>query len=274
MTSTFADEDFDSDGYYKPRKPEPLTNPVTPKLLTTDQLDGIPEPTWIIDNVLASGSMTWIAGAPGAYKSFLAIDWACAVSLGVNTCGGNSTKTTPVIYMAGEGVGGLRARVQAWHKATGLKPAVMWLPEAIQIGKTDWMWLRETTKELAAGLVVIDTYARSTIGLKEIDGAEQGIIGAHMDAFRAATGSALLGVHHHSAAGKTLRGHTSLEGSADKIVTLTKDDNGIATMCHYKQKDTEPYPDEYYRASPNGKSITLTATEQPETVTESKRKRT
>lgn len=268
---------FDENGYYIPqqRAAETPVNPIPAKLLTTDQLASIPEPEWLIREVLAAGSMSWIAGAPGAYKSFLAIDWACAVSLGVNTSGGRRTKQTGVIYIAGEGVGGLRKRVEAWEKATGLKPLVAWLPEAVQIGQTDWEWLAETTQETQTGLVVIDTYARSTIGLEEISGADQGRVQAAMDSFRVRTGAALLGVHHHSASGKTLRGHTSLEGAADKIVTLTKDDNGIATMCHHKQKDTEQFEDEYYRASPTARSIVLTSCEKPlgtgETVTQRKR---
>jgi hypothetical protein len=263
---------FDKDGFYIPNppklyvappEPEPAVNPIPGKLLTSDQLSSIPAPTWIIRGLIATGSMAWIAGAPGAYKSFMAIDWACATSLGVNTVGGRSTKRTKVIYMAGEGVGGLKPRVEAWWKSTGMKPDVMWLPEAVQVGQRDWQWLEETTQETGAGLLVIDTYARSTIGLEEISGAAQGIMQGHMDAYRKTTGAAILAVHHHSAAGKTLRGHTSLEGAADKIVTLTKDDNGVATMCHYKQKETDKDPDEYYRASPSGESITLTSCEQP-----------
>lgn len=242
---------------------ELLTNPIPGKLLTAAGLASLPEPSWIIRDLLATGSMAWLAGAPGAYKSFMAIDWACAVSLGVNTCGGRRTQQTNVLYMCCEGTGGLKRRVDAWSKATGLTPNVAWLPESIQIGGVDWSWLRDHCADTNVGLLVIDTYSRVTLGLDEIDGAKQGVILEHMKAFRKETDASMLNVHHKSAAGKTLRGHTSLEGDADTIVTLEKDDNGVVTMCVAKQKDTELPPDEYYRASPMANSITLTPCEKP-----------
>lgn len=251
-----------------------LPNPIFSKILTTNALATLPEPSWIIRDVISTGSMAWLAGAPGAYKSFMAIDWACSVSLGVNTVGGRRTQATNVMYMACEGTGGLPKRVEAWEKATGLKPPVAWLPEAVQIGSVDWAWLRDACVDMNIGLLVIDTYSRVTVGMDEINVIDQGRMISRLDTFRQQTGAAILAVHHKSAGGKALRGHTSLEGAADTVITMDKADNGVVTMHCAKQKETEQWEDEYYRASPTARSMVLVQTEKPaETVTQSKPRR-
>lgn len=237
-------------------------NPIPGLIRTSADLAVIPEPAWLIRDLLAEGSMAWLAGAPGAYKSFMAIDWACALSLGVNTCGGRRTQPTNVLYMACEGAAGLWRRVEAWQRSTGLTANVAWLPAAVQIGSVEWAWLTETCLDRNIGLLVIDTYSRATLGLDEIDGREQGRMVKHLDTFREVTGAAVLGVHHHSAAGKTLRGHTSLEGAADTVITLTKD-NDVVTMACAKQKDAEQFAPEYYRASLTARSLVLVPCEEP-----------
>lgn len=263
------------EGAYVPQEPAPLINPIKGLILTTPELSTIPEPTWLIRDVLQTGSLAWLAGAPRAYKSFMAIDWACALSLGVHTVGGRATKPTTVLYMACEGSTGLRKRTEAWAKATGLEPRVLWLPEAVQIGSRNWQWLTESCLDARVGLLVVDTYSRATLGLEEINGSEQGPVMAHLHAFRKATGAAILAVHHPSASGKPLRGHTILEGEADTIITMVRDDNGVVTMRCAKQKDAEEFEDEYYRASPTARSMVLVQTEKPlETTTQSKSRRT
>lgn len=244
----------------------PLVNPMFARILTTEGLASIPEPDWIIQDVLQSGLLAWLSGAPRSYKSFMAIDWACAISLGVHTCGGRRTQQANVLYMACEGSSGLRRRTEAWERATGLKPQVAWLPDSVQVGSVDWAWLRDACVDLNIGLLVMDTYSRATLGLEEINGAEQGPVMAHMHRFREHTGAAILALHHPSAAGKPLRGHTILEGEADTIITMTRDDNNVVTVHCAKQKDSEEFADEYYRASPMARSIVLTATEKPTDV--------
>jgi len=277
MTARWEDpNNYGPDGVYIPGEPHlslvPEENPILAKFMTTDQLASIPEPRWLINGVIQTGSLTWLSGAPRAYKSFMAIDWACALSLGLHTCGGRRTSGGNVVYMACEGSSGLRKRTEAWEKATGMHPRVTWLPEAVQIGQRNWQWLTEACVQEKTDLLVIDTYSRATLGLEEINGAEQGPIMAHLHEFRKQTGAAVLAIHHPSASGKPLRGHTILEGEADAIITMVRDDNGVVTMHCNKQKDADEFEDEYYRASLTARSLVLVQTEKPaETTTKSKR---
>jgi hypothetical protein len=64
--------------------------------------------------LLYSDSLAWLTGKRGHGKSFAALDMAGHVSLGQNWHG-HATKRGPVLYIAAEGVAGLRQRVRAWE---------------------------------------------------------------------------------------------------------------------------------------------------------------
>lgn len=250
----------------EPNYGEQQYNELVSRLLTGDGLATLPEPVPMVHGMFNRGSGAWLAGNPGAYKSFFAIDIACAVSLGIRTNGGRNSEQTRVLYMACEGVGGLRKRVAAWEESTGLKSDVIWLPMAVQIGSPQWELLSRLIIEYGIGLLVVDTQARATVGLDESSPIDMGRMVQTLDRLRAETGVTTLLAHHSSAAGKTLRGSTVVDGAADTVVTLTKDPStGIVTMSNPKQKDIEQFQDEYYRALPTGRSITLIQTEQPKT---------
>lgn len=81
----------------------------------SELITSIPEPEWIIDNVMEKDSVMEIYGAPKSGKSFIAIDMALCASLGIDWHGHKTVKT-PTVYLAGEGQRGIARRVKAWEQ--------------------------------------------------------------------------------------------------------------------------------------------------------------
>jgi hypothetical protein len=101
--------------------------------LTLAQVMKMPPKEWLIDQVMGSGDLLMIFGAPGSSKTFIAIDMAFAAALGLSWPGrfeldqppideGNPppwagryevARPLTVAYAAGEGVSGLAQRFQA-----------------------------------------------------------------------------------------------------------------------------------------------------------------
>ena len=46
------------------------------KFLTVAEIKKLPNPRWLIKNILVEGGMFNLFGAPGVGKTFLALDWA------------------------------------------------------------------------------------------------------------------------------------------------------------------------------------------------------
>ena len=80
------------------------------------QLTGL----WLIKNLLPALGIAVIYGHPGSGKSFLALDWALHIALGWDWQG-RKVKQGLVIYVAAEGITGLRNRVEAFRRHHDVK---------------------------------------------------------------------------------------------------------------------------------------------------------
>lgn len=70
-------------------------------------------PTWLIKGVLPQADLVVLYGASGSGKSFVALDMAAALARGV-PWRGRKVRQTNVVYVAAEGAGGFRKRMQAY----------------------------------------------------------------------------------------------------------------------------------------------------------------
>ncbi len=70
----------------------------------------LPDPEWLIENLLVKGSFAVLFGAPGVGKSFLALSWALSLAAGKPWLD-RAVIGGPVVYIAAEGFGGLKLRV-------------------------------------------------------------------------------------------------------------------------------------------------------------------
>lgn len=235
-----------------------MTNPLREELLTYTQLGDLPKPKPLIRGKLNLNSSAWIAGPPGSYKTFLALDYGLNVSTGQAAGGGY------VLYVAGEGVSGLWQRVDAWSHANNKVPIdyMRFLPRAIPVTHSDWYHLCDLAHDMKATMVILDTQARMAGGLDENSVPDMGRYITGVDALKEATGACVLSIHHSSKGGSALRGSSAVQGAADTIISIEARD-GVVGVHNLKQKDMEPFPDQWFRPVEQRQSCTLVECEKP-----------
>lgn len=226
------------------------------ELFSLADLESLPPPAWLIHETISEDGLTIMYGDPGAGKSFVALDMALRVSLGLSWHG-VKTKRVGVLYIAGEGVRGLGKRVAGWRLKHGLDMAdaqFALLPTAVQfLDDADRAKLVRTIDEVKrrlgwdVGLMVIDTVSRAIAGCDENGQETMSAFVKACDDVRSHTGGAVIGIHH---SGKDkergMRGSTVLLGACDASIRLTKDDETV-TLSVEKQKDAEEAKPVYMR---------------------------
>ena len=211
---------------------------------------------WLIDGVLPRRSFAALFGAPGSYKSFVALDIAEAVATGRDWMSRsvNNANDSAVLYIAGEGHGGIGARIKACKKHNNTRDGAQIYVIRSQINMrssvSDLEALIGSVDELVAEhgikleLIIVDTLARSMGGnANENSSEDMGAIINNLGAVQARYDSSLLVVHHSGKdAAKGMRGHSSLLGAVDTELEITKilgKDQRQGTILIRKQKDGE-----------------------------------
>jgi hypothetical protein len=206
---------------------------------------------WLVEGVIPEKSFVALYGPPASFKSFIAMDIAECIASGREWLGNRINGAGPVLYIAGEGHGGIGARIAAikLHHNTPDDAQVYVVRSQINLRSSvdDFLALVVAIDELVQQLgvdlrmIVIDTLARSFGGGNENSSDDMG-------AFIQATGKiqnryrcSLMLLHH---AGKDttkgLRGHSSLLGAVDtqmEIMRFPETSKGVIFMS--KQKDGE-----------------------------------
>lgn len=229
-----------------------MPNPLMPELLDRAALARIPKPQPLIAGTFNLNSLAWVAGAPGSYKTFVALDYALRVS-----------REHPVLFVAGEGLSGLHDRVEAWEHAEGETVENFHVfPRAIPVTSAQWLMLCDVARTIGAKLVVLDTQARMAGGLDENSVPDMGRYIDGIDTLREFTGACVLSIHHSAKNGSHLRGSSAVQGAADTIITVEVRD-GVIGVHNLKQKDMKQFPDRWYRPTEVAGSCVLTEQERP-----------
>jgi hypothetical protein len=208
------------------------------ELLDTKGLDTITEPQPLIEGLLYMNSLIWLQGKPGAAKSFLVLDWAGCVGTG-QRWQGYAAHHGVVLYLIAEGVTGIKQRVRAWEASAGhAMDDVYFLPVAVQAGDEQrWAALCDLAAELRPALIVLDTQARITVGMEENSSQDMGVFVDRIEQLRQAGGGpAIVVVHHQGRDGEHLRGSSALDGAAETVVRVRKEDERVTVEC-VKQKN-------------------------------------
>jgi hypothetical protein len=199
------------------------------ELLTDEDLQTRPNPTWLIDHHIPQDGVGILYGEPGAGKSFIALDMALTLAAQAKSWHGEEVKGADkgaVLYIAGEGAGDFKTRVAAWKKQNFMPDT--YIPNDRFRAILDPLDFRseEDVKALIEAIreanlpklcfVVIDTVARATPGADENSSMDMGLFIRACDAVRVLTGAFVLAVHHPNKNGG-LRGSTALLGAADVV---------------------------------------------------------
>ena len=86
-------------------------------LVSADDFCSQPAPIkWLVKGWLQQEALIMIHGPSGSGKTFLVLDMAARVAAGIEEWNGHKVKAGNVVYLAGEGHHGLRARLAGWKQ--------------------------------------------------------------------------------------------------------------------------------------------------------------
>ena len=231
--------------------------PAVFEVMRLNDLMSMPPIKWLTNSLLTRHGFSVMYGPPGCGKTFVALDIALSVAAG-RDFHDMATDQGAVLYIAGEGVGGLGKRVKAWINNRGAgcvehELPFYILPTAVNFaGSGDVEKLLATIDELESqsgqfSLVVIDTVARALLGADENSATDMGKFVKACDTIKEHTKAAVLGIHHSGKdGGKGMRGSSALLGAVDTSIAVKKSVD-VITLSTEKQKDAEPADDMLFK---------------------------
>ncbi|MCD9027729.1 AAA family ATPase [Luteimonas sp. BDR2-5] len=208
--------------------------------------------SWMVAGWIPSASLSAIIGASGAGKSFCALAVACSVATG-SAFFDCAVEAGAVFYLAGEGLAGLKRRIDAWslENAVDLSDAPLFLadrlPALTEPGSAAAIVAAIRSMIATSGtprLIVVDTLHRAFGGEDENSAAAMAKFIRACDEMKGELAGATVVVIHHSGHGTNrARGSSAFYAALDAEITITKDDNGRIGFNSTKQKDAEaPIP--------------------------------
>jgi len=197
-----------------------------------------------VQGLLTKGGMSVIYGESNCGKTFFMTDLAFHIVNG-KMWNGKRVEQGKVVYVALEGLHGLKGRIEAYkrHTCESLKNLQV-MPCAIDFLNPD-----EDIKHFLAllaqhddiKLIVIDTLARAIGGGDENSGQDMGLLVKHADLIRNETDAHISFVHHSGKdRAKGARGHSSLRAAVDTEIEVSREtDADYSNVKTVKQRDME-----------------------------------
>lgn len=228
------------------------------RIRTTATIDDVPLPHYIVTDWLFADEIAQIIGASGSMKSFVAIDLAASIATG-REWHGHAVERHNVMFVAAEGGSGIRKRLRAWEKQhEGPAENLFILDEPVQIASRiggqlqasfEWQALAELVHATGTRVLFVDTQARSTVGVKENDNSEMGVVFDAIEKLRRAVRNQPGGhavtvvlVHHTGKAGTDGRGASAMYAAVNSELKVTKSKLGAGNVVkveNSKNKDDE-----------------------------------
>jgi hypothetical protein len=214
---------------------------------------------WLIDSIIPKRSFVALYAPPASYKSFISLDLAEAIATGRDWMGYRIPKKGAVLYICGEGHGGMGARVKAC-KIQNKSPdgANLYIIRAqlnLRSSPEDFAELVNAINALIAEIdepleiIILDTLMRmSGGGFNENSSEDMGAFITQAGKLQELYECALMVIHHSGKdVTKGLRGHSSLLGAVDTELEIQRQDSvinssdasviGNAILTVSKQKD-------------------------------------
>lgn len=238
-------KEFAPDPPKQAEKPKPLK---TIKIESWDTIQDEPV-EWLIEGVLPALSFAALYGPPGSFKSFHALHIAYCVATGHSWMGKPVKKSGAVLYLCGEGFGGIGARIKACkihHQIEDGAPIYVVRHQLnLRSSQEDFNALMLAIVQLVEEtgiefcLAIVDTLARAFGGGNENSSEDMMGFVVSMGKVQEFLNCALMVLHHCGKdAAKGLRGHSSLLGAVDTELELLRFEDqmkGVLTIS--KQKD-------------------------------------
>lgn len=185
-----------------------------------------PAAGWWVKRVLPDASLVVVFGESGSGKSFAVLDIVLSIARGAPWAG-RKTRKGNILYVAAEGGGGFRSRLEAYEKAHGVDLGDLPIHIVIEppnfLGDADVEHIVDRAISKNADVVVVDTLAQVTPGGNENGSEDMGRALSRCRAIHERTGATLILVHH---AGKDrtkgARGWSGLRAAADAEIEVSR----------------------------------------------------
>ena len=207
-----------------------------------------PQPIrWLIKNWVQEDALMMAFGAPGAGKTFVVLDMALSIACPqIKDWHGFKVKHGPVVYLAGEGYVGLKARIAGWMAHKDVGDANMYVSdESVDLNTPEGV--RRTVEEVrsykvAPKLIVVDTLNRFMVGDENKAQDAKTMLDACAALEREFQCTVIL-VHHtgvaENAQGRA-RGSSAWRGAMDiELAVIKESDEPMVILRQTKNKDAE-----------------------------------
>ena len=199
--------------------------------LSHDDVMGFPPLRWIVTDILPELAIIAVYGPPKTYKSVFAM-WLAV----------QASQHGSIVYVYGEGRGGLRSRVAVLQKYKGHDPdRIRWVTQPVNLLSEDEVGeFIAAIAHLQPKVVVIDTLARGLLGGDENSAQDMGRAINSLDRIRDELGCSLVVVHHTGKdRSRNERGSSALRGALDAMLAASAED-GKLTIAVDAARDFEP----------------------------------
>ena len=205
----------------------------------------VDEPNWLIDDVIEQESLVSVFGAPKSGKSFVAIAMAASIASGNEFFGHGVKKKSSVLYVAGEGLRGIRSRCSILDDRESLADAPFYISNrTVRINDdADFTALIAEIEMIVAShgelnLLVLDTFQRVFSGNENSSEDVGGFI-SKLDKLIADYKCCVLMVHHtgHGNADRA-RGSSVIPASLDNEFKVVRDKDSPDDEMHLTFEQT------------------------------------
>jgi hypothetical protein len=206
----------------------------------------------IVAGVIPKGAFVLVVGQPKGGKTFFALDLCLHIATG-KLWRGRNVKKGRVLYLALEGTSGIQNRVRAWLLRHGITEAEVeeveffLVPAPINLlDPADFEAVLRTARDVAEmsdepqlDMIVVDTISRA-LGGNDENGDGMVRLVAAIDRLRAATGAAVLAIHHPRKDGSGgPRGNHQLRAAIDCLIEVVRDERGRSTARIVEARELE-----------------------------------
>lgn len=211
----------------------------------------LPPVRWLVPGWLPADSVAMLYGQPGSGKSFVATSLALEFARG-GFWAGSRLEPLSVLYVLGERTSDVRDRVEGWcvhHETTVPGGLYLWPPSHVpQLTSVhDVTDLTQLIEMLGVRLVIIDTFARLTLGAEENSSKDLGPVLEGLERLRKATNGGSVLVVHHSPKDESRgpRGSSAILGAVSVALKTTGTEGRVQVKVTKANSGPEPAPDDF-----------------------------
>lgn len=240
----------------------------------------LPDSEMLISGYLPANSIGLITGRGHTGKTYLALDIAMHVLdpqksiwepgfLAATDGSGVVDEHGGVLFLAGEGLLGLKGRIRSWLAHNGYTSVPDWIddltvrgdvPNMFDAGQ-DFEKLLERVVVDRPKLIIIDTLQKATAGADQNAASDMGVVHNSLLQLRTAAGGAtILVIAHTDKSDSSTRGSSSIEDDSDFILHVKRGREGSVDLEIDKMRDGEPAAPLTFYIKSVGKSAVVSST--------------